>query len=94
MISRTITEQSEKHWHLKRTYTTIDDDPHQTNSAIDHVNNIKELHSQQPKTYMPPGKADNLPDRENKQTPQPYKTVTHEPTVAAADEKPNPTDAQ
>ncbi len=44
--------------------------------------------------YIQPDKADNLPDRENKQTPQPDKTVTIEPTVAADDEKSNTTNAQ
>ncbi len=93
-ISRTITEHLEKQRYLKSTYTTIAIDPYLTNSTKDHVNNINGPHSQKPTIYIPPDRADNLPDRENKQTPQPDKTVTIEPTVAADDEKPNTTNAQ
>ena len=85
--------KTEKHRNHTRTYTRTKEDLHNTSRTIDHVMNITDP-SQKPSTYTPTGKTDNLSARGNKLTPQLDKTVTHEPTVAAADEKPNPTDAQ
>ena len=86
-------EKIEKHQYHMRTYTKTEEDLQKTDSTIEHINNINES-SQKLSTYTPTGKTDNLSDRRNKQTPQPDKTVTHEPTVTAADEKTNSTNDQ